>query len=58
MREDVEERVVRVATILWRGNRIFLRLKLPRPCQVVLLVKMGLREGKVLGSEEPKLKFL
>jgi hypothetical protein len=37
--------------------RIFLGLKIPRQRQVVL-VKTILREGKLLGSEKTKFKFL
>jgi hypothetical protein len=36
------------------GEDISSRLRLPRQCQLVLLVKARLKEGKALGSEKVK----
>jgi hypothetical protein len=42
--------------LLFQGETKFTFLKIPRQCPLVLLVKVGWKQGKVLRSEEGSVK--
>jgi hypothetical protein len=49
------EREREILHLGWRGQKHFTALKVPRQCPLVLLVGVGLRKGKALGSEKGKM---